>query len=127
MFRSIIITLFISLGLLLTACEPREDQPPADPPQQQQQQEMPAETGQPGIELTEDELDEFIDANQELTDQQIDPRTDRQALEEVLEDKEMDVNRFHEIQTAVEQDPALQQQIQQRIQQRQQQDTPDMQ
>jgi len=123
MYKHLIITLFIAIGLLFTACEPREDQPPPTP--QQQQQEMPAETPQPGIELTENELDEFIDANQEATDQQIDPATDRQAMEEILEDKDLTIERYNEIQTAVQQDPTLQQQVQQRIQQRQQ-DSPQM-
>lgn len=104
----------------LIACEPRGEEAP--PPSQQP--EMPAETQQPNqpdptAQIAEDELNVYVDANVEAREEQVDPITDQEEMEEILEDKEIDYNRFAEIHASVQQTPQLQQEIQQRIQEEQ--------
>jgi len=123
-----ITALFVAFALI--ACEPREDQAP--PPPQDQQPETPAETQQPDqpgqpdqtdpdqtdqtAQVSDDELDAYVEAQVEARDEQIDPMTNREQMEEILEGKDIDYNRFSEIHATVQQNPELQQEVQHRIQ-----------
>lgn len=117
-----IIAFFVAFALI--ACEPREDGTP--PPPQDQQPEMPTEqqpdqTQQPDptAQISDDELDAYVEANVEAREEQVDPITNQSEMEEILEGKDIDYNRFNEIHTTVQQDPQLQQEVQQRIQEEQ--------
>ena len=120
MLRSLFVIVFL-FSFTFAACEndrvPPEEQPPPPPPQQEQQQEM---SGDPGVvDISDEELEKFVEANMKAQEERLDPQRDRAELEEVIEDAGLDLQQFDEIQMAVQQDPQLQQQVQQKMQEAQ--------
>lgn len=105
--------LAISIGLLLAGCGPSDDQQPPTPDQQEQQFE--AEADQPQVDVPEQELEEFAEATIEVMERQLNPAADQNEMEQILEDKELTLERFVELNNVVQQDPALQQRIQEKI------------
>ena len=105
--------LAISIGLLLAGCSPSDDQQPPTPDQQEQQFE--AEADQPQVDVPEQELEEFAEATIEVMERQLNPAADQDEMEQILEDKELTLERFVELNNVVQQDPALQQRIQEKI------------
>jgi len=105
--------LAISIGLLLAGCGPSDDQ--QQPAPEQQEQQMQAETEQPQVDVPEEELEEFAEATIEVMERQLNPAADQDEMEQILEDKELTLERFVELNNVVQQDPALQQRIQEKI------------
>lgn len=103
----------LSIGLLLAGCGPSDDQQPPTPDQQEQQ--FQAETDQPQLDVPEQELEEFAETTIEIMERQLNPATDQDEMEQILEDKELTLERFIELNNVMQQDPALQQRIQQKI------------
>lgn len=107
------IVLFLSIfSFCLTACS--NDQPSPDEQQSMQdQQQTPADqnTGE-SMNVSEEDLESYVDANLEIQDEQLDPQNDRAEIEAVIEDNGLELQEFEEIQMAVQMDPQLQQQVQ---------------
>ena len=103
----------------LVACEddpmPPPDEQPPPPPQDQQQA-----PGAPGMgdaaEVSDDQLESFVEVNIRAGREQIDPQTDPQGFENVVEDEGLDVEQYMDIHAAIQQDPQLQQEVQQLFQ-----------
>lgn len=102
----ILIAGIIPVVMLASACEP--EQPlPGDEPVMPDQQQMPAEA-----EVTDDELESFVRVNIIGQRDQIDPQTDMEAFENLLEEQGLDVEQYQEISMAIQTDPMLQQEFQ---------------
>jgi hypothetical protein len=121
MLRSLFVIVFL-FSFTFAACEndrvPPEEQPPP-PPQQEQQQEMPGDPGAVDMDVSDEELEKFVEANMKAQEERLDPQFDRAELEEVIEEAGLDMQQFDEIQMAIQQDPQLQQQVQQKMQEAQ--------
>jgi len=122
MFKHIFAFLFL-LSFTFVACgddpmPPPDEQPP---PVAQDQQEDPATPG-PGdvADVSDDELESFVEVNLRAAREDVDPQVDPHGFEEIIADKGLDTERYMEIQTAIQQDPRLQQEVQQLFQELQQ-------
>lgn len=107
------IVLFISIFTFsLTACS-NDQQSPDEQQSMQDQQQTPADqnTGE-SMDVSEEDLESYVDANLEIQDEQLDPQNDRAEIEEAIENSGLELQEFEEIQMAVQMDPQLQQQVQ---------------
>lgn len=118
MLKHLFAYLFL-FSFALVACEddpmpPPDEEPPA-PPQEQQQA-----PGAPGMgdaeDISDDELESFVEVNIEAEREQVNPQTDPQGFEDVVEDKGLDLEQYMNIHAAIQQDPLLQQEVEQLFQ-----------
>ncbi len=123
MLKNLFISLFL-FSFIGIACEERDDgmpppddgQPPLEDPQAQEPGGMEQEPGlgqEMDADVADDELEEFATVILKAERDQIDPQMDPEGFTEVIEDSELDTDRFEEINFAVQQDPELQQELQQ--------------
>lgn len=99
----------------LVACQteqmpPQEEQPPTPP---QDQQQAPAAPGlSEAAEISDDDLESFVDVNIRALRDEVDPQADPQGFEDVVADEGLDVEQYIQIHAAIQQDPQLQQEVQ---------------
>lgn len=111
-------TLIIAITAVFsfTACQPEETPPPTPEQDQQMQSEALPSDPAPEASVSEEELQLFAEANIEAQEEQINPFQDPEGMEEILEEKDLEPDRFNEIQNAVQQDPQLLQEVNRIIQ-----------
>lgn len=119
-FFTFITLVFFSIGLAACGGDPMppgEEQPPTPPQDQQapagQQQQAPAAPGlSEAAEISDDDLESFVEVNIRAVRDEIDPQSDPQAFEDAVEDEGLDVEQYIQIHAAIQQDPQLQQEVQ---------------
>jgi hypothetical protein len=121
MLRHIFASIFL-FSFAFAACGD-DPMPPPDvqpPPVTQDQRVDPEDPGVSDVTITDDELESFVEVNIRAGREEVDPQVDPQGFENIIEDKGLNVDRYMEIQVAVQQNPQLQQEIQQLFQELQQ-------
>ncbi len=121
MLKHIFASIFL-FSFVIVACG--EDQmPPPDqqePPVTQDQQADPAAPDMGVAEISDDELESFVEVNIRAARDDVDPQVDPHGFEDIIADKGLDMERYMEIQAAIQQDPRLQQEVQELFQELQQ-------
>lgn len=115
MLKYLSLFLFIVAFAMAGCQEPEDGFPPPDngqpPPPQDPQVQDPA-MGQ--VEEVEDEeLEEFATVILKAERDGVDPQMDYESFSNLVEDSELEMERFEQINFAIQQDPELQQDIQQ--------------
>lgn len=103
----------VLIAFLVSACE-TEQPPPGEEQPMPEEQEMPADQDQMGAEtdISDDELESFVRVNVIAQRDQIDPQTDMEGFENLLEEEGLNVERYEELNMEIQQNPMLQQEFQ---------------
>ena len=113
MFRHLFVTLFL-FTFTFVACGddpmPPDEQPPPTP---QEQPEAPAAPGMgDAADISDEDLQSFVEVNVRAGREQVDPQTDPQGFEDIVEEEGLDADQYMDIHAAIQQDPQLQQEVQ---------------
>ncbi|MFO8029658.1 MAG: DUF4168 domain-containing protein [Cyclonatronaceae bacterium] len=107
---------FFLFSFILVACGddsmPPPDQQPPPPPKDEQEAPMAPDV----VEISDDELESFVQANIRAGREQIDPQTDTEGFQDIVEEEGLEVERYMEIHATLQQDPQLQQEVQELFQ-----------
>ena len=117
-----LLTFFFLFAFVIAACE--TDHEDAQAPPTEDPQEMPPEGQQEmgeAIDISEEELTQFARVFMEMEAEQVNPQTDPEGFQEIVEQEGLDIDRIQEINFAVQQDLQLQQDFQRIVEETQQQ------
>ncbi|MBP3193666.1 hypothetical protein [Natronogracilivirga saccharolytica] len=103
----------VLIAFLVSACE-TEQPPPGEEQPMPDEQEMPADQEGMGadVDVSDEDLESFVRVNVIAQRDQIDPQTDMEGFENLLEEEGLSIDEYEEINMDIQADPGLQQEFQ---------------